>query len=449
MKNRAFTTSLAITSLLLAGMLAGFAAGTNSESPPTLKAAYKDHFYVGVAINRTIATGKAVQADNVNRTQEQVDKDVALVTEQFNQTSPENDLKWALIQPNEGTNGYDFGPADAYVNFGLSNHMYIVGHTLVWHSQTPGWVFAGTNMPPGVTNTPAPTPAPAPALVTTTNAMGTNGIAGGRGGRGRGFGGGGFGGFNLNGPHATREELLQRMHDHIATVVGRYKGKVKVWDVVNEAIADGGTNILRDASSRPPSPWEAIIGPDFIAKAFEFAHEADPDAILRYNDYSLENPAKRHKLITLIKSLQAQGVPVMAIGSQTHVSVTSPSFEQEDQALTELETLGLPIHITEFDVNGARGGQRNLGADISTAAAAAQGGMVSDADKKLADAYTGLFRAFLKHEKSVKVITFWGVNDSVSWLRGANPLLFDGNDQPKPAFDAVIGVATGQESSAK
>ena len=139
----------------------------------------------------------------------------------------------------------------------------------------------------------------------------------------------------------------------------------------------------------------------------------------------------------------------MAIGSQTHVSVTSPSFEQEDQALTELETLGLPIHITEFDVNGARGGQGNLGADISTAAAAAQGGMVSDADKKLADAYTGLFRAFLKHEKSVKVITFWGVNDSVSWLRGANPLLFNGNDQPKPAFDAVMGVATGQESSAK
>ena len=212
---------------------------------------------------------------------------------------------------------------------------------------------------------------------------------------------------------------------------------------MNEAIADGGTNILR------VSPWSQIIGPDFIAKAFEYAHEADPDAILRYNDYSLENPAKRHKLITLIKSLQAQGVPVMAIGSQTHVSVTSPSFEQEDQALTELETLGLPIHITEFDVNGARGGQGNLGADISTAAAAAQGGMVSGADKKLADAYTGLFRAFLKHEKSVKVITFWGVNDSVSWLRGANPLLFNGNDQPKPAFDAVMGVATGQESSAK
>ena len=431
MKNRAFTTSLAITSLLLAGMLAGFAAGTNSESPPTLKAAYKDHFYVGVAINRTIATGKAVQADNVNRTQEQVDKDVALVKEQFNQTSPENDLKWEMIQPYEGPNGYDFGAADAYVNFGLSNHMYIVGHTLVWHSQTPNWVFAGTNMPPGVTNTPAP----APAVVTATNETGTNALAGGRGGRGRGFGGRGFGRGGFTGPRASREELLQRMHDHITTVVGRYKGKIKVWDVVNEALADGGTNILRT------SPWEQIIGPDFIAKAFEYAHEADPDAILRYNDYSLENPAKRHKLIALIKSLQEQHVPVMAIGSQTHVSVSSPSFEAEDQALTEIETLGLPIHITELDVNGAQGGQRNTGADVASNVATTQGGLVDDANKRLADAYAGLFRAFVKHDKFVKVVTFWGVNDGVSWRAQGRPLLFDSNDQPKPAYDAVIKAA--------
>jgi endo-1,4-beta-xylanase len=232
------------------------------------------------------------------------------------------------------------------------------------------------------------------------------------------------------------------------TVVGRYKGKVKVWDVVNEAVADGGTNILRDANSRPPSPWDQIIGPDFIAKAFEYAHEADPNAILRYNDYSLENPAKRRKLIALIKSLQAQHVPVMAIGSQTHVSVSSPTFEQEDKALTELETLGLPIHITEFDVNGAQGGQRDTGADVASNAATTQGGLVSNADQRLATAYSNLFRAFLKH-KSVKVVTFWGVNDGVSWRAQGRPLLFDANDQPKPAFDAVIRVATGKESPAK
>jgi endo-1,4-beta-xylanase len=228
------------------------------------------------------------------------------------------------------------------------------------------------------------------------------------------------------------------MHDHIATVVGRYKGKIKVWDVVNEALADGGNNTLRD------SPWTQTIGQDFIEKAFEYAHEADPDAILRYNDYGLENPGKRRKLITLIKSLQEKHVPVMAIGTQTHVSVSSPTFEAEDRALTEIEELGLPIHITELDVNGAQGGQRGgmLG-DTAGAAAASQGGLVSNADQRLATEYTALFKAFLKH-KSVKVVTFWGVNDSASWLRGASPLVFDGNDKPKAAFDALIRLAAEQ-----
>jgi endo-1,4-beta-xylanase len=402
----------------------GGCATRETAKPTTLKDAYKKHFYVGVAINRTIATSTDVQADNVNRNMAQVEKDVALVKEQFNQISPENDLKWEITQPYEGPNGYNFAPADAYVNFGLSNHMYIVGHTLVWHGQTPGWVFGPSNAPPPADWKP--------------------GLAS---GRGRGGGGGGFGGgFGRGGgggPRATREQLLQRMHDHIMTVVGRYKGKIKVWDVVNEAIADGGTNILR------VSPWSQIIGPDFIAKAFEYAHEADPKAILRYNDYSLENPAKRHKLITLIKQLQAQHVPVMAIGSQTHVSVSSPSFEQEDQALTELETLGLPIHITEFDVNGAQGGQRNTSGDVAANAATTQGGLVSNADQRLADAYAGLFRAFVKHDKYVKVITFWGVNDGVSWRRQGSPLLFDANDLPKPAFAAVMQVATEKKPPAK
>lgn len=385
----------------------------------TLKDACKDHFYIGAAINRTIATASAVQANNVNRTLERVTKDIALVKVQFNQIVPENDLKWALVHPREGADGYNFEPADAFVNFGLSNHMYIVGHTLVWHGQTPNWVFQGTNLPPESANAPVP--------AVTTNAAGTNALDARRFGRG------------FTGPRASREELLQRMRDHIHAVVGRYKGKIKVWDVVNEAIADGGTNILRN------SLWLEIIGPDFIAKAFEYAHEADPDAILRYNDYGLENPAKRQKLITLIKSLQEQHVPVMAIGSQTHVSVSSPSFEQEDQALAEMETLGLPIYITELDVNSAQGGQRNTGADIAANSATTQGGLVSESDRKLADAYSGLFRAFIKHDKHVKVVTFWGVNDAVSWRAQGRPLLFDGNDQPKPAFDAVIRAATGQQ----
>lgn len=414
-----------IRTCLLASTLLGLGITSRSADTPTLKDAFRDHFHVGAAINRTIAMNAAVRADNVRRTQEQVEQDISLVKAQFDQISPENDLKWALIHPREGADGYDFAPADAFVNFGLSNNMYLVGHTLVWHSQTPNWVFAGTNPPPARTDAP-------PAALASTNALGTN--APGPGRFGPGFGGG-FGRWGYNGPRASREELLERMRDHIHTVVGRYKGKIKAWDVVNEAIADGGTNILRN------SLWSEIIGPDFIAKAFQYAHEADPDAILRYNDYGLENPAKRKKLIALIKSLQEQGVPVHAIGSQAHVNV-STSFETMDQALTEMKTLGLPIHITELDVNSAQGGQRSTGADISANAATTQGGLVSDADRRQAEAYAGIFRAFLKHRDAVKVVTFWGANDAVSWRAQGRPLLFDGNNQPKPAFDAVIRVAS-------
>jgi endo-1,4-beta-xylanase len=397
---------------MLAALLAAPGASARYDTPPALKDVYKGHFYVGVAINRSIANGKA----GGFRSSELVDKDIALTKEQFNQISPENDLKWESVHPREGADGYNFEPADAFVDFGIKNHMYLVGHTLVWHGQTPRWVFAGTTLPADATKPPAQTPPP-PAAGGDANPL-----------RRR------FGGFDINGPHATREELLQRMRDHIHTVVGRYKGKIKVWDVVNEAIADNGPNVLRT------SPWQQIIGPDFIAKAFEYAHEADPKAILRYNDYGLENPAKRQKLITLIKDLQAQKAPVMAIGSQTHVNTSWPSFEEEDRALTEMEALGLPIHITELDVNGAQAGQRSTGADVANNAATTQGGLVDDSNQRLAVQYANLFKAFLKH-KSVKVVTMWGVNDGVSWRANGKPLLFDGDDKPKPAFDAVIRAA--------
>lgn len=383
-------------------VLAAFLAfGVTTKAADTLKDIFKDRFFVGTAVNRSMVTGTTFR-----RSAEQSAKDIALVKEQFNQISPENDLKWQLVHPREGKDGYDFTGSDAFVNFGLSNNLYVVGHTLVWHSQTPTWVFAGTNPPPSTAND------------STNNAPR-----------------GGFGFGRYTGPRASREELLQRMRDHIHTVVGRYKGKVKCWDVVNEAIADGaGTNILRN------SLWLEIIGPDFIAKAFQYAHEADPNAILRYNDYGLENPAKRKKLATLIKSLQAEGVPIHAIGSQAHVNV-SMTFDTMDQALTEIAVLGLPIHITELDVNSASGGQRGFGADVSANGSATQGGLVSDADKKLADAYAGIFRAFLKHTDSVKLVTFWGANDANSWRAQGKPLLFDTECKPKPAFDAVIAEA--------
>ena len=350
---------------LLTAVLLAASASAQTDKRPTLKDAYKGHFYVGVAINRSVVTGEAPPFGNGSA--DRINKDIALVKEQFNQISPENDLKWESIQPREGADGYNFGPADAYVDFGVKNHMFIVGHTLVWHGQTPNWVFAGTTPPPGAAPAPANPPANTPPPAPPANSAGANpggpNPGGGRFGGGRRGGGGGFG---FNGPRATRDELLQRMHDHIFAVVGRYKGKIQVWDVVNECVSDGGPDILRN------SLWRQIIGPDFIAKAFQYAHEADPKAILRLNDYSLENPEKRQKFITLVKQLQAQKVPISAIGTQTHVSVSSPSFDEEDRTLTDLETLGLPIHITELDVNGAQAGQQNTGADVTNNAATTQ-----------------------------------------------------------------------------
>jgi endo-1,4-beta-xylanase len=381
--------------LLAAALLAFTSTARAEEMPLTLKEAFKGHFLVGTAINRSIAMGRA----GFRRSLEDVNKDIALTQEQFNQITAENDMKWQLIHPREGSDGYDFAPADAFVAFGQRNNMVLVGHTLVWHSQTPDWVFAGTNPPPPGASEAATGP--------------------------------GFGRV-YSGPRASRDELLERMREHIHTVVGRYKGKVKAWDVVNEAIPDGsGTNVLRN------SLWLQIIGPDYIAKAFQYAHEADPDAILRYNDYGLENPAKRQRLITLVRSLQEQNAPIHAIGSQAHVNV-STTFETMDQKLTDLATLGLPIHITELDVNTASRGQRGTGADIAANQTATQGGQVEDANRRLAEAYAGIFRAFLKHRDSIEMVTFWGVNDAVSWRRAGTPLLFDGDNEPKPAFHAVI-----------
>jgi len=412
--------------LSLAVLLAGALPAT-AEAPVNLKDAYQPHFKIGTCINRGVATGQGWR-----RSAGQVAADVALVESQFNQVVAENEMKWGSLHPRTGQDGYDWAAADAFVEFGQKHHMELAGHTLVWHSQTPNWVFEGAFLPPGAAEKPKPaepaSPPPPPP---------------GAPGAGRGPGGGGFPGFrpfDLNGPRATREELLERMHDHIRTVVGRYQGKIKVWDVVNEAISDNGEEVLRQ------SPWSVIIGPDFIEKAFEFAHEADPDAILRYNDYGLENPQKRRKLITLIKGLQEKKVPIGAIGTQAHLNVTV-TFDIMDQSLAEIKTLGLPIHVTELDVNGAMGGQGGFGGDIGGNAAATDGGLVAEADKKLTVAYTGIFKAFLKHKDAVKLVTFWGPNDANSWRGRGRPLLFDADSKAKPAFDAVLKLAAGDTAS--
>lgn len=419
-----FVSSL-ILPLALVSALPAYA-----EAPATLKDAYLPHFKIGTCINRSVATGQGGR-----RSEDQVKADIALVKAQFNQVVAENEMKWMSLHPRAGKNGYDWIAADAFVEFGTKNNMELAGHTLVWHSQIPNWVFEGTFLPPGAAEKPDP-----PAAESTPPAPAPNAAPPAPNGAPPGArrGPGGFPGprqFDLNGPRATREELLERMREHIHTVVGRYKGKIKVWDVVNEAISDGGEEVLRK------SPWSVIIGPDFIEKAFQFAHEADPDAILRYNDYGLENPKKRQKLITLIKGLQEKKVPVMAIGTQAHLNV-SVTFDIMDQSLAEMKALGLPIHVTELDVNGAMGGQQGFGADVGGNAAATDGGLVAEADKKLTEAYSAIFKAFLKHKDAVKVVTFWGPNDANSWRGRARPLLFDADNKPKPAFDAVVKLAT-------
>jgi len=364
--------------LVFAASLSGCAANERLPVTMTLKGAFKNDFTIGVAINQNQFTGQDTNG-------------VALITSQFNAIAPENVLKWEKVHPQPGTNGYDFAPADAYVAFGEQHHMLIVGHTLVWHNQTPGWVFQGAN------------------------------------------------GRWLSGTNAADRELLfQRMHDHIQTVVGRYKGRIKIWDVVNEALNDSrrlnDTNVLRQTS-----PWVRVLGMDFIVKAFEYAHEADPAAVLRYNDYSIENPAKRQRLITLIDYLKSQHVPVMAIGSQTHANLIWPEPDLEDNFLTEVSHLGLPIHITELDVNGSQTGQRSQDADILQNAQATGGGLPAvSVQEKLAQQYENLFRIFLKHRDAVKLVTFWGLTDTDSWRGNGHPLLFDGDWQPKLAFHAVI-----------
>ena len=348
----------------------------------TLKVAFKDHFPVGAAINRSHATGSSVG----RRTLQQVEQEIGLIKAQFNQITAENDMKWERIHPRPGADGYDFAPADAFVEFGDKHGLQLVGHTLVWHNQTPDWVFAGAIPPP----------------LPPGSAVGNEP---------------GYFKPIYAGPRASREELLARMREHIHTVVGRYKGKVKVWDVVNEALPHKESDeLLRN------SLWHQIIGPDYIAKAFQYAHEADPAAILRYNDFGLEQPWKIEKLGHLIRSLQAQGVPIHAIGTQAHLNLNSSGFASVDRSLAALAQFGLPVHVTELDIN-------NKGGENRTTAAA---------ESELTRAYENVFRAIMKHRDSVKMVTFWGVNDPSSWIRGGNPLLFDGNCQPKPAFEAVI-----------
>jgi endo-1,4-beta-xylanase len=367
----------AIAMLVLA-TACGHPAAQGVAPAATLKDAFRGAFRVGAALNPDQFSGRDARG-------------AELVKAQFNTVTPENVLKWEAVHPRPDT--YDFTAPDQYVAFGERNGMFVVGHTLVWHNQTPRWVFQ-----------------------------------------------------DASGRPVGRDTLLARMRDHIHTVVGRYKGRIKGWDVVNEALNEDGT--LRR------SPWLTIIGDDYIVKAFEYAHEADPAAELYYNDYSVENAAKRNGAVQLISKLKAQGVPVTAIGLQGHDKMDWPTPAQQDSTIVALAKLGVKVNITELDVDVLPPAVQNRTADVSMRAQLDPktnpyaSGLPDSVQRALAARYASLFQVFLAHRDVIDRVTFWGVGDGDSWLnnwpvpgRVSYPLLFDRQDRPKPAFDAVIRTA--------
>lgn len=354
------------------------AVNVSAQTQPSLKDAYKGCFLVGAALNPAQFTDQAPAED-------------AVIKAQFNTITPENVLKWEKVHPQPGV--YDFAPADKYVDFGQQNHMFIIGHTLVWHSQVPKWVFE-----------------------------------------------------DKKGAPVSREVLLKRMRDHIRKVVGRYKGRINGWDVVNEALNEDGT--LRQ------SPWMKIIGEDYIEKAFRFAHEADPAAELYYNDYSLENEAKLKGALDLVKKLKAKGVAITGVGTQGHFHMDWPTAEQVDKTISEFGGLGIKLMVTELDIDVLPQAVQGQTADVSAHAASDPklnpyaNGLPEPVQKALAQRYADLFQVYAQHCGVLTRVTFWGVTDKNSWkndwpVKGRTnyPLLFDRNAQPKPAFDAVIQSA--------
>lgn len=305
--------------------------------------------------------------------------EAALIRREFNSVTAENAMKMGPIHPKE--HEYFWVNADSIVAFATRNKMKVRGHTLCWHNQTPGWMFV-----------------------------------------------------DAKGDTVSKDVLLQRLKDHITAVVSRYKGKVYAWDVVNEAISDKGDEMHRK------SVWYKICGEEYIAKAFQYAHEADPDAQLFYNDYNEIDPVKREKIFKLVTGLKKAGVPIHGVGLQGHWAINEPAAEQLDATLSRFAEAGLKIQITELDISvypkehsaRARTSQDN-GTEFT-----------SEKEQKQAETYRMCFELFRKYKPYISGVTFWNISDRSSWLdnfpvRGRKdyPLLFDQNLKPKNAYSKV------------
>ncbi len=284
------------------------------------------------------------------------------------------------IHPKE--NEYFWRDADSIVNFAQHHGLKVRGHNLCWHNQAPAWIFK-----------------------------------------------------DADGKQVTKQVLLQRLKDHITSVVNRYKGKIYAWDVVNEAISDKPDEYLRN------SLWYQICGEEYIAKAFEYAHEADPKAILFYNDYNEINSVKRDKIYKLVKSLKDAGVPVNAIGLQGHWAVNESSRAQLDSTIQKFASLNVKLQITELDISvypkEHNAKERRL-EDANTA-------FSGEKENKQLAVYKMCFDVFRKYKSIISGVTFWNVSHRNSWLdnfpvrnRKDYPLLFDKNLQPKKAYWEVV-----------
>lgn len=320
---------------------------------------------------------------------------MALVKKHFNSITPENILKWEEVHPEPDK--YNFEPADRYVAIGEQLNMKIIGHTLVWFFQTPDWVFQ-----------------------------------------------------DVAGKPLGREALLERMREHIFTVVGRYKGRIHGWDVVNEAVMADGR--LRQ------NKWLEIIGEDYMLKAYEYARQADPNAELYYNEYDFEERPKCEAVIRLIRNLQSQGARIDGVGIQGHWFLDYPRIEDIESYIVALSALDVKLMITEMDISVLPFYPVDSKAvDISSFDPETQKKynpytdvLPDTAQQELAKRYAEMFSLFHKHRDKFGRVTLWAVHDGQSWrsylpIRGRNdfPMLFDRRYKPKPAFDAVVKVVRG------
>ena len=310
---------------------------------------------------------------------------IKVILREFNSITAENAMKPEPTEPRKGE--FNWEDADRIADFCREHGIRMRGHTLMWHSQIGSWMYQ-----------------------------------------------------DANGNLLPKEEFYANMKHHIQAIVNRYKDVVYCWDVVNEAVADSpvwpGRPELRD------SPMYKIAGEEFIYKAFEYAHEADPDALLFYNDYNDAEPAKSQRIFNLVKRMKDAGVPVDGIGMQGHYNIYGPSMEEIDKAIALYSTVVDHIHITELDVRV----NTEMGGGLRFSQGSAQ---IADWEKTLQeDMYSRLFRVLRKHKDVIDCVTFWNVSDKDSWLGVNNyPLLFDENYKPKRAYLQVKGFDPAKDAA--